>query len=464
MFALGLPGILLITCLSGWLYFRFQHAGYARQLAEQEQRVRDAGEPLTGEELNEWYRLPEREEDLTELYLSIIATMQREEPAEKQGVPWFDPDVEPDTIPLPGNSWEAIARSEAYLANFAETFKLLEETLKREGSVRYPIDYREGISMSLDSIQQLRAVMRHCLLRSAVLLHKGDHKGAAEMLIATLHAAETMKNCPGLVQQLVRISMHAAADDAITFALADEQFPKEQIERLRDELLPIDRDSAGYVAMIGERAGFIYPAFDMTIAELSEDQGTEPPRLGVLSDRPIREIRPGDCALTLQLCTDAVEACSGTYPDLWQKQNAHATNVETILTRDRESAPWNMNIVAQLLLPAHDAAYKAFARGAAQHRCTLILLAAELYRRERGDYPQQLEELVPTFLSVLPTDPYTGEPLRMKQEPGRRFIVYTIGPDGIDDGGDIDTLPGDPPRDIGLSVPPLRAESMAESN
>lgn len=463
-FALGVPAVLLLACLSGWLYFRFQFAGYARQLAEQEQRVRDAGEPLTGAELNEWYRIPEGEEDLTELYLSIFATMEREEPADKKGVPWFDPDIEPDTIPLPGNTWGEIARSEAYLANFAETFKLLEETLKRDGSVRYPADYRQGVAMRLDHVQQVRPVMRLCLLRSAVLVHKGEYETAADMLMATIRAAETMRNEPGIIPQLVRVAMHQALDDAITFALTDADFPKGQIERLRDELLSIDRDSAGYVAMVGERAGLIHPAFDMTIHQLSEDYGEKPPNLAGASNRPLREIRPGDCALTLELCSDAVEACSGTYPDIWQKQDAQAARVETVLSQDQQAAFWNKHIVAQLLLPAYNAAYKALARGAAQHRCTLVLLAAELHRRERGDYPQRLDDLTPTYLSTLPEDPYTGEPLRIKHEPGGRFIVYTTGADGIDDGGDIDTLRGDPPRDIGLSVPPLRAEPMVETN
>lgn len=459
-FALGVPAILLLSCLSGWLYFRFQHAGYARQLAEQEQRVRDAGEPLTGAELNEWYRVPEGEENLTDLYLSIFETMEREEPADKSGVPWFDPDIESEAIPLPGNSWDDIARSEAFLANYEETFKLLEQTLEREGSVRYPGDYREGIAMRLDSIQQLRLVMRLCLLRAAVLIHKGDHAAATEMLIATLRAAETTKNQPGIVPQLVRVAMHSAADDAIAFALADEDFPKEQVKRLIDELSAVDRDSGSYVAMIGERAGLIHPAFGLTIHQLSADYDAQPPQVGAASNSPLREIRPGDCALTLELCSDAVEACSGTYPDIWQTQDAQAARVETVLAQDGQAFLWNKHIVTQLLLPAYSTAYTAFARGAAQHRCTIALLAAELHRRARGDYPQRLADLAPQYLPELPTDPYTGEPLRMKHEPGGRFIVYTVGKDGSDDGGDIDTLPGHQPRDIGLSVPPLRAEPM----
>jgi hypothetical protein len=155
-FVFGVPAILLLLCLSGWLYFQYQASGYRRQLAAQEQRVRDAGEPLTGAELNEWYQVPDGEEDLTTLYLSILESLEKEDPPDKTGVPYFDKNFDDDMIPLPGQMWDGIGRAEQYLAHFQPTFVLLDETLHRTGRVRYPADYREGHAVLVPHAIDLR--------------------------------------------------------------------------------------------------------------------------------------------------------------------------------------------------------------------------------------------------------------------------------------------------------------------
>jgi|GEM_PF-6247213 hypothetical protein len=57
--------------------------------------------------------------------------------------------------------------------------------------------------------------------------------------------------------------------------------------------------------------------------------------------------------------------------------------------------------------------------------------ALELYRRANGGYPQNLTQLTPDFLSAVPLDPYTGEPLKYTE--GQ--CVYSVGRNLQDDGG-----------------------------
>jgi hypothetical protein len=63
-----------------------------------------------------------------------------------------------------------------------------------------------------------------------------------------------------------------------------------------------------------------------------------------------------------------------------------------------------------------------------------IGIGLELYRRTHGNWPASLDKLVPRWLSVLPADRITGEPLRMAIVDDRP-IVYSLGPDRDDDGG-----------------------------
>ena len=61
-------------------------------------------------------------------------------------------------------------------------------------------------------------------------------------------------------------------------------------------------------------------------------------------------------------------------------------------------------------------------------------IALELYRREHGDWPGVLEDLVPGHLPGVPVDRLTGEPVKYRVgEDGP--LVYSVGVDGDDDGG-----------------------------
>ena len=63
-----------------------------------------------------------------------------------------------------------------------------------------------------------------------------------------------------------------------------------------------------------------------------------------------------------------------------------------------------------------------------------LAFAAEVYRREHGQYPGQLSELSPRHLQEVPRDPFSGEPFHY--EPGAEgFVLYSAGRNGQDDGG-----------------------------
>ena len=66
------------------------------------------------------------------------------------------------------------------------------------------------------------------------------------------------------------------------------------------------------------------------------------------------------------------------------------------------------------------------------------LLASELalrgYQLEQGHPPARLDELVTNYLSKVPQDPFTGQPLIYRPQ-GTNWLLYSVGPDGVDNGG-----------------------------
>ena len=76
-----------------------------------------------------------------------------------------------------------------------------------------------------------------------------------------------------------------------------------------------------------------------------------------------------------------------------------------------------------------------FARDEASNDLFLVALALRAYRLENNSYPENLKQLTPKYIAKIPADPFgAGESLRYKTA-GAEYSLYSIGPDGIDNGG-----------------------------
>ena len=70
----------------------------------------------------------------------------------------------------------------------------------------------------------------------------------------------------------------------------------------------------------------------------------------------------------------------------------------------------------------------------------MTAIAIKRYRRDRGQIPKDLEQLVPDFLKQVPTDPIDGKPLRYVVKDSE-YLLYSVGKNGVDDGGQGDYDP-----------------------
>jgi len=93
-----------------------------------------------------------------------------------------------------------------------------------------------------------------------------------------------------------------------------------------------------------------------------------------------------------------------------------------------------VDILVVILLPGmgRSSIYSGWAQ--AKERFIITTLAVRLFRMEKGRWPENLDELVPEYLENVPLDPFGLKPLRYKKREGK-WIIYSIGPDGKDDGG-----------------------------
>ena len=86
------------------------------------------------------------------------------------------------------------------------------------------------------------------------------------------------------------------------------------------------------------------------------------------------------------------------------------------------------------LLPGFVKVMKAHDRQLARYRVCVCVLAAQEYRRDHGNFPATLTDLVPKYLDKIPSDPYDDSPLKYRAEPAPPAI-YSVYEDAIDNGG-----------------------------
>ncbi len=113
------------------------------------------------------------------------------------------------------------------------------------------------------------------------------------------------------------------------------------------------------------------------------------------------------------------------------------------LTRDVEHLklfwrfvpPWHM-----LYYPATELFQREtfpFARAAVYIDHSILACGLERYRLGRGKYPETLAELAPLYCGNAPHDVMTGEPYRYRVLPDGGYLLYSVGSNGVDDGGKI---------------------------
>lgn len=72
----------------------------------------------------------------------------------------------------------------------------------------------------------------------------------------------------------------------------------------------------------------------------------------------------------------------------------------------------------------------------------ITAIALKRYQLRHGEYPASLDALVPEFLLSIPLDPVDGKPLRYHPNTDGTYLLYSIGTNGKDDGGNPSLEPG----------------------
>jgi len=94
------------------------------------------------------------------------------------------------------------------------------------------------------------------------------------------------------------------------------------------------------------------------------------------------------------------------------------------------------SMMSQSLVSIGRFPYRIF-RIEAARQIVIGAIALKRYQLRHGSFPARLSDMVPEFVAAVPDDPMDGKPLRYRLDSDGTYVLYSVGEDGKDDGGDV---------------------------
>jgi hypothetical protein len=303
------------------------------------------------------------------------------------------------------------------------------------------------IATLLPDQQESRRIMKLLCYEAVRLSQKGETKEALTACRAALNAARSLGDEPIYISQLIRIAGATRACKAIERTVAQGEPPVEDMRVLQKLLENEDALSLLLAATRGERASLhrVFEGVERGEISLRELEGTTGTSSNWLEGSVIdlwRMDTDEDHALALSLMTRRIKEIQRPMPE--------QAALEKQFEQDVRNMP-RTAYITYLLLPALSKISEAFRRKHAILRCTIVALAAERYRQDKKIWPDKLDQLCPHYLTAVPVDPHDGAPLRYRRLKDG-VVIYSVGGDGVDNGGNLSDNPTKVGADMGFSL------------
>jgi hypothetical protein len=305
------------------------------------------------------------------------------------------------------------------VALYADVLTLVRQALPMECRIPPPASMEEAMPY----FSAFRSVARRFIMDAGQRRAAGDCRGAAESALDALEMAQDAKTAGAPISSLVGM-----ACEAIALASLDQTVPGLTGPECREVLARLQGIIAARVSMADAYAGeerwgrLGFKRFMADPSSLRTSLAASEPRM---NDRQI----------------DAVLA---SMPQAWSLMGEYYETLCRVAAvpywqRPRDLAPPD-NLYLQLLSPNLERTMFKESRAVTVLRLHLLQLAAQAYLRDKGHDPAQLTDIAPEYLSQIPEDPMTGGPLRAVTRDAA-YIIYSLGPDAVDDGGRHGKLP-----------------------
>lgn len=365
------------------------------------------------------------------------------------------------------NSWEEFT---AEIAASGPSLDLLHQVLERP-QLDFQLDYKKGIHLMLPHLAPMKRATQKLEAAAVCDLHYGD-TGAATTNILTMLGLVQRNAAEGLlISHLVRIAMASIAVVPTWELLQATNVSDAQLVAVQKgwEQMNFFKDAENAFTM--ERIWM-----SETIRKSRNSHEAFQETFGLMSSMSSRGGSSGSgwswppdweeiTARPRQAIGEAMWRSSWSYADELHSLHSHQIILETLRTMqtnrsrfykadsDTASARLKalgvnraqgsfyrmMNISDWSVFFGEESLSKAISRTLRIETARDLVVTAVALKRfqlQHGKLPEVLGELVAEFLPTVPIDPNDGKPLRYQPNPDGTYLLYSVGPDGKDDGGD----------------------------
>ncbi len=326
---------------------------------------------------------------------------------------------------------------------------------------RFPLYYSSDHPFE-DILLPHLAALKRCSqvleLRASAELENGQSDKALDDVNLMFRLIDSIHSEPFVISHLVRIAMTSIALQPTWEGLVKHKWSDRQLVELDRELVLLNFLNDYDFSMRNERAGAIleidsmrrhrdYKEIEMLFGLFGEIRGftdendpieySAPSKISELLSYPVGlYLMPGGWYFKNELTVAEMHRqCFLPMID---------TNLQVALPKIRNDAneyfkklnlgPWN--VIALFSADMRNSGRK-FAYGQNSINMARVACALERYRLAHGEYPETLDLLAPQFIAQIPHDIIGGKPLHYRRTDRGKFLLYSIGWNETDDGGQI---------------------------
>jgi hypothetical protein len=299
-----------------------------------------------------------------------------------------------------------------------------------------PLNYEDGFK-SVSSLFPILAELKRCTqvlqLRAVAELADGHSEKAMADVKLMLDLNNSLRSSPFLISHLVRIAIVAIGLQPIWEGLAEHKWADEQLVALDEELGKLDFLADYEFVMRSERA-FAIASFEnqrRTREMISyTDAGDVTNKLTFMPSAYFYQNELTFARLDQQWILPLVDTNSRVIsPAALQRAN------NTVRAEMKHYSPYK--IQALMLFPAPSSTVKKLAAIQVSIDLARVACGLERYRLAHGEYPETLDALSPQFIAQIPHDIINGQPLHYRRTDDEQFILYSVGWNETDDGGQV---------------------------
>ncbi len=306
---------------------------------------------------------------------------------------------------------------------------------------RFPLSY--GVQEPLEMLLPHHAPLHSCVhvlsLRASAELGAGKPAAALADIQLILRLTESIRTEPFLFAQTVRVGWFNYAMQPIWEGVVQQRWTEPQLAELESSLAQLDflaDFAAGIRAQCAADVKAVEYCRVMHNSVITDTWGDGPSDFRSWLDFTSYRLFPdGWYALGKKAVCQAY--FEGVLPaaDLPQRilspEKCGAGTGLVYSNLYKHMAPWNF--WARLLFAAAKPSW--FAQAQTEVDLARLACALERYRQAHGDFPETLAALSPAFIREIRGDVINGQPLHYRRTLGGKFLLYSVGWNGRDDGG-----------------------------